>query len=67
MAFLAKLLSMLIPTVLDWFYRFARKKASERQAEKEIELKNSAMKKKLESAETPKEREDVAKDVTSNF
>jgi len=67
LAFLAKLLALIVPVVLDWFYKMARKKVAEQQDEKRIEEKNKAAKEKAEKAETPAEREDAAKDIARNF
>jgi hypothetical protein len=66
-AFLAKLLSMIMPTILGWFYNLVSKRIEKQRAENAIEEKNKAVREQNEKAVTPEERKDAAKDIARNF
>lgn len=66
-AFFAKLLSMIMPTILGWFYSLVSKRIEKQRAESAIEEKNKAIREQNEKAVTPEERKDAAKDIARNF
>lgn len=71
MAFLGKILALIIQPILNWLYEkissLIGRYVARQKAKQEIEAKNKAVREQLEKAETKEEREDAAKNVIDKF
>jgi sortase (surface protein transpeptidase) len=71
MAFLGRILNLILPGLLDWLVKNVSalwsKWQARREKEKEIAEKNAKIREQTEKAETEKEREDAAKAVLDDF
>lgn len=71
MAFLANILKILLPTILNWIYEkvsgLLAKFKKDKDAMDKIEKEDGAVVQKLEQAQSSEQIKDAAKDLSNNF